>query len=34
MTHKCSRVDITFEEKEEELREFYLDLERKLHIHK
>lgn len=34
MSHKCSRVDITFEEKEEELREFYTDLEQKLHIHK
>lgn len=34
MTHKCSRVDLTFEEKEEELREFYVDLERKLHINK
>ena len=33
MQHKCSRVDNTFEEKEEELREFYSDLERKLHIH-
>lgn len=33
MKHKCSRVDNTFEEKEEELREFYFDLERKLHIH-
>lgn len=33
MNHKCSRVDNTFEEKEEELREFYSDLERKLHIH-
>ncbi|CAD7077135.1 unnamed protein product [Hermetia illucens] len=34
MTHKCSRIDLTFEEKEEELVEFYSDLERKLHIHK
>lgn len=33
MAHKCARVDNTFEEKEEELREFYTDLERKLHIH-
>ncbi|XP_059613474.1 biogenesis of lysosome-related organelles complex 1 subunit 5 [Phlebotomus argentipes] len=33
MAHKCSRVDHTFEQKEEELRDFYLDLERKLHIH-
>lgn len=34
MSHKSSRVDNTFEEKEEELRDFYSDLERKLHIHK
>lgn len=34
MSHKCSRVDNTFEEKEEELREFYSDLEQKLYIHK
>lgn len=34
MSHKCSRIDNTFEEKEEELRDFYSDLERKLHIHK
>lgn len=33
MNHKRSRIDNTFEEKEEELREFYSDLERKLHIH-
>lgn len=33
LQHKCSRIDNTFEEKEEELREFYSDLERKLHIH-
>lgn len=32
MAHKCARVDNTFEEKEEELRDFYSDLERKLHI--
>ncbi|GLV37593.1 muted [Carabus blaptoides fortunei] len=32
MTHKCSRVDNTFDEKEEELHEFYTDLERKLQI--
>lgn len=32
MTHKCSRVDNTFDEKEEELQEFYSDLERKLQI--
>lgn len=34
MKHKISRLDNTFEEKEEELRDFYSDLERKLHIHK
>ncbi|XP_069675251.1 biogenesis of lysosome-related organelles complex 1 subunit 5 [Periplaneta americana] len=34
MTQKCSKVDATFEEKEEELREFYSDLEKKLHIGK
>lgn len=34
MNHKRSCIDNTFEEKEEELRDFYSDLERKLHIHK
>lgn len=34
MSHKCKRIDNTFEEKEEELRDFYSDLERKLHINK
>lgn len=34
MKHKQSCVENTFEEKEEELREFYSDLDRKLHIHK
>lgn len=34
MRHKQNCVENTFEEKEEELREFYSDLERKLHIHK
>lgn len=34
MNHKRTRIDNTFEEKEEELRDFYSDLERKLHIHK
>ncbi|XP_031620943.1 biogenesis of lysosome-related organelles complex 1 subunit 5 [Contarinia nasturtii] len=34
MKYKQSCVENTFEEKEEELREFYSDLERKLHIHK
>ncbi|XP_015512327.1 biogenesis of lysosome-related organelles complex 1 subunit 5 [Neodiprion pinetum] len=32
MSDKCEKVDKTFEEKEEELREFYTDLEEKLHI--
>jgi len=32
MSEKCRRVDQTFHEKEEELKEFYVDLERKLHI--
>lgn len=34
MRHKRQRIDLTFEEKEEELCEFYSDLERKLHINK
>jgi hypothetical protein len=34
MTQKCSKVDATFQEKEEELKEFYSDLEKKLHIGK
>lgn len=34
MTQKCSKVDVTFQEKEEELKEFYSDLEKKLHIGK
>ncbi|PNF38097.1 hypothetical protein B7P43_G15425, partial [Cryptotermes secundus] len=34
MTQKCSKVDATFQEKEEELKEFYADLEKKLHIEK
>lgn len=34
MNHKISRLDNTFEEKEEELRDFYADLEQRLHIHK
>lgn len=34
MTYKCERVDNTFDEKEEELHEFYVDLERKLQITK
>ncbi|XP_012267635.2 biogenesis of lysosome-related organelles complex 1 subunit 5 [Athalia rosae] len=32
MSSKCEKVDKTFEEKEEELRGFYQDLEEKLHI--
>lgn len=32
MDEKYKKVDLTFEEKEKELREFYSDLERKLHI--
>lgn len=34
MKHKRSCIENTFEEKEEELRDFYSDLERKLRIHK
>lgn len=34
MNYKQNSVENTFEEKEEELREFYSDLERKLIIHK
>ncbi|XP_067010970.1 biogenesis of lysosome-related organelles complex 1 subunit 5 [Anabrus simplex] len=34
MTLKIGKVDATFEEKEVELREFYTDLEKKLHIGK
>ena len=32
MSDKCAKVNQTFEEKEEEIKEFYMDLERKLHI--
>ncbi|XP_043287830.1 biogenesis of lysosome-related organelles complex 1 subunit 5 isoform X1 [Venturia canescens] len=32
MSDKCEKVDRTFQEKEEELKEFYIDLEKKLHI--
>ncbi|KAK3925900.1 Biogenesis of lysosome-related organelles complex 1 subunit 5 [Frankliniella fusca] len=32
MAGRCSKVDSTFQEKEGELREFYEDLEAKLHI--
>lgn len=33
MSQKCEKVDKTFQEKEEELKEFYIDyLEKELHI--
>lgn len=32
MSDRCRKVDETFAEKEEELKEFYIDLEKKLHI--
>lgn len=32
MSEKCEKVNETFEEKEDEIREYYIDLERKLHI--
>ncbi|CAL7939819.1 biogenesis of lysosome-related organelles complex 1 subunit 5 [Xylocopa sonorina] len=32
MSDKCEKVNQTFEEKENEIKEFYIDLERKLHI--
>ncbi|XP_076238859.1 biogenesis of lysosome-related organelles complex 1 subunit 5 [Calliopsis andreniformis] len=32
MSDKCEKVNQTFEDKEKEIREFYVDLERKLHI--
>lgn len=32
MSEKCEKIDKTFQEKEEELKEFYIDLEKKLHI--
>lgn len=34
MNFKCQRVDNTFEEKEEELRDLYADLNHKLNIAK
>ncbi|XP_049858027.1 biogenesis of lysosome-related organelles complex 1 subunit 5 [Schistocerca gregaria] len=34
MAQKCAKVDTTFQEKEQELKDFYLDLEKKLHITK
>ena len=32
MSEKCEKVNQTFDEKENEIKEFYIDLERKLHI--
>ncbi|XP_031839687.1 biogenesis of lysosome-related organelles complex 1 subunit 5 [Nomia melanderi] len=32
MSEKCEKVNQTFEEKEDEIKEFYTDLEKKLHI--
>lgn len=32
MSEKCEKVNHTFEGKENEIKEFYDDLERKLHI--
>ncbi|KAL0107858.1 hypothetical protein PUN28_014847 [Cardiocondyla obscurior] len=32
MSDKCQKVDQTFQEKETEIKEFYIDLEKKLHI--
>lgn len=32
MSEKCEKVNQTFQEKENEIKEFYIDLERKLHI--
>lgn len=32
MNDKCKKVDQTFQEKENEIQEFYVDLEKKLHI--
>ncbi|XP_012149822.1 biogenesis of lysosome-related organelles complex 1 subunit 5 [Megachile rotundata] len=32
MSEKCEKVNQTFEEKENEIKEFYIDLEKKLHI--
>lgn len=32
MSEKCDKVNQTFAEKENEMKEFYVDLERKLHI--
>ncbi|XP_078036613.1 biogenesis of lysosome-related organelles complex 1 subunit 5 [Augochlora pura] len=32
MSEKCEKVNQTFEEKKDEIKEYYVDLERKLHI--
>lgn len=32
ISDKCQKVDQTFQEKENEIQEFYVDLEKKLHI--
>lgn len=32
MSDTCKRIDNAFEQKEEELQEFYIDLERKLNL--
>lgn len=32
MSENCEKVNQTFQEKENEIKEFYTDLERKLHI--
>ncbi|XP_066587557.1 biogenesis of lysosome-related organelles complex 1 subunit 5 isoform X2 [Prorops nasuta] len=32
MSEKCQKVDQTFQEKIDEIKEFYIDLEKKLHI--
>ncbi|XP_076656609.1 biogenesis of lysosome-related organelles complex 1 subunit 5 [Halictus rubicundus] len=32
MSEKCEKVNQTFDEKEDEIKEYYTDLERKLHI--
>ncbi|XP_033333017.1 biogenesis of lysosome-related organelles complex 1 subunit 5 isoform X2 [Megalopta genalis] len=32
MSEKCEKVNQTFEEKEDEIKEYYTDLEKKLHI--
>lgn len=34
MGEKCARVDKTFKDREEEIREDYQELERKLHLEK